>query len=360
MAISLILTYPTKANAGNANYPYGVPRNVTVPSDGTGTPWEETWITDKEGFFQGLLTRASLVPTGSADTVLASQYHDALDSLYLNAVGTLRTNATTPIPGEGDRFTLNHKAGLLNTWVSGTTQLTQPGECRNFLNTHDMTLSVSISKIINNQWVAGDVAGGMASNLMPAVAGTWYRRFLVMKPNGDTDVCWDTDPAAANFFLDANAIAAGYSDPTLYRRIRWDQYDTGATVIQSFNDASRPDFNTWVTVRSQFSLGNFNSSPRQALFCRDIPPDCYAVMNFYLNADDSCKVIISQLEMADSTPSSSAFSWRMANNSDSSGIIGEWKVSTAQHIYGRRTLTGGNIDVFNMVSPGWFDPGISP
>ena len=83
-------------------------------------------------------------------------------------------------------------------------------------------------------------------------------------------------------------------------------------------------------------------------------------MNFYLNADDSCKVLITQLEQVDATPSSVNFSWRMANNSDSSGIIGEWRVDENQRIYARRTLTGGNIDVFYMTSPGWFDPGILP
>ena len=359
MAISLILTYPAKADAGNANYPYGVPRNVTVPSDGTGTPWEETWITDKEGFFQGLLTRASLVPTGSADTVIASQYHDALDSLYLNAVGTLRTNATTPIPGEGDRFPLNHKAGLLHTWINSASQITQSGECRNFLNTHDMTLSTPITKFLNLAWEEGDFEGGLAAGT-PVDIGAWYRHFLVMKPNGDTDVCWDKDPAAANFFLNANAIAAGYSDPTLYRRIRWDRPISVAGSIESFNDASRPDFHTWGSIQLQHSSGNLNSNPRQTLTCPDIPPSCFAVMNFYLNADDSCKVLITQLEQVDATPSSVNFSWRMANNSDSSGIIGEWRVDENQRIYARRTLTGGNIDVFYMTSPGWFDPGILP
>ena len=361
MAISLIVTYPTKVAAPTADYPYGVPRNVTVPSDGTGTPWEETWITDKEGFFQGLLSRSGITPSGSADTVLASQYHTALDTIYLNQLGTLRTNASVPVPGEGDRFPLNHKEGLLHTWVNSSSQVTQPGECRNFLNTHDMTLATPITKFLTQTWEAGTIEGGVASPvfLAPPALGTWYRHFLVMKPNGDTDVCWDTDPAAANFFLDPNAIAAGYSDPTLYRRIRWDRPVSAAGSIESFNDTSRPDFYTWKQVQIQHSSGNLNSSPRQAISCPDVPPSCFAVMNFYLNADDSCKVIITQLEQADTVPSSTNFTWRMANNSDSSGVIGEFRVDENQLIYARRTLTGGNIDVFNITTQGWFDPGIS-
>lgn len=78
MAINQSTTYPTKTNAPNTDYPYGSARNVTVPSDGTGYPWESSQINDWIGFFQHMLSYASVVPSNNPDKVGTSQHHDAL------------------------------------------------------------------------------------------------------------------------------------------------------------------------------------------------------------------------------------------------------------------------------------------
>ncbi len=78
MAINPESQYPGKINPSDASYPYGSARNITLPSDGTGTPWEAALVNDQFGFQQALLSSASVVPSGTPDNVIASQYVEAL------------------------------------------------------------------------------------------------------------------------------------------------------------------------------------------------------------------------------------------------------------------------------------------
>lgn len=76
--INLNSQYPTKTAAPDANYTYGSARNITTPGDGTGTPWEQALVNDIVGFQQALVDEAGIVPSGSPETVLASDQLDAL------------------------------------------------------------------------------------------------------------------------------------------------------------------------------------------------------------------------------------------------------------------------------------------
>ncbi len=78
MAINPATLYPGKTGSPTAAYPYGLAQNITVASDGTGTPWEKVHVNDLWGFHQSLLDAAGIVPTGNPDEVGASQYLDAL------------------------------------------------------------------------------------------------------------------------------------------------------------------------------------------------------------------------------------------------------------------------------------------
>ena len=78
MALRPSTRYPTKTNAPDANYPYGSARNVTVPGDGTGYPFEADDIKDDQGFKQALLQYAGISPSDTADTAVASQYFEAV------------------------------------------------------------------------------------------------------------------------------------------------------------------------------------------------------------------------------------------------------------------------------------------
>jgi len=82
MALNLETKYPGKIDGSSAQYPFGQFRNITVPSDGKGTPLEKAWPNDIYGLLQALLTRAGITPSGNPDQVGASQYLDALNSEF--------------------------------------------------------------------------------------------------------------------------------------------------------------------------------------------------------------------------------------------------------------------------------------
>jgi hypothetical protein len=82
LAIRPDLTYPTQVNTTDpTGYPYGRAKNVGAIGDGTGTPLEETWVSDLFGWQQALLKAAGITPTNNPDKVGASQYLDAIRSI---------------------------------------------------------------------------------------------------------------------------------------------------------------------------------------------------------------------------------------------------------------------------------------
>jgi hypothetical protein len=78
MAINPGTLFPGKTTPADADYPFGGAQNITVPGDGTGTPWVASLLNDIFGLQQALLSAVGAVPSGTPDKVGASQYLDAL------------------------------------------------------------------------------------------------------------------------------------------------------------------------------------------------------------------------------------------------------------------------------------------
>lgn len=78
MAIRIEDKYPGNSNPADANYPEGSFKNDAVPGDLSGTPLEKDWCNDFQGLLQKLLNYAGITPSGNPDTVVASDYWDAL------------------------------------------------------------------------------------------------------------------------------------------------------------------------------------------------------------------------------------------------------------------------------------------
>jgi hypothetical protein len=90
MALNLLLSYPGQVSSGDPGYPYGKPRNVTVPGDGSGTPWEQLLVRDIIGFLQATIVAAGVTPSNAPDQVGSSQY---LVSLLALAKKTIEESA---------------------------------------------------------------------------------------------------------------------------------------------------------------------------------------------------------------------------------------------------------------------------
>lgn len=95
MAISISEQYPGKTAGNTTDYPFGEPRNVSAPGDGTGTPWEAAIVKDDQGFKQALLTQAGFTPSGQPDTVDESQYLDAINKIITDAITAAKPKGRT-------------------------------------------------------------------------------------------------------------------------------------------------------------------------------------------------------------------------------------------------------------------------
>jgi hypothetical protein len=84
MALNLETEYPGRSTPADADYPYGSGKNKVSPVD-LGTPVEKSWLNDIYGFLQALLVGAGITPSGVPDTVLASDYLDAANKLFLSS-----------------------------------------------------------------------------------------------------------------------------------------------------------------------------------------------------------------------------------------------------------------------------------
>ena len=78
MTIKLYEKYAPRATAGNASYPYGSIKNESLPGANDGTPLEQAWGNDIEGFKQAALAASGIVPDGMPDTARQSQIWQAI------------------------------------------------------------------------------------------------------------------------------------------------------------------------------------------------------------------------------------------------------------------------------------------
>lgn len=92
MAINLYNRYAARANAPSADYPFGSFKDETTALANDGTPLENDWSNDREGWDQRLLVEAGLTPSDIPDTALNTQKYDALMLLLGN--NTRPQNAT--------------------------------------------------------------------------------------------------------------------------------------------------------------------------------------------------------------------------------------------------------------------------
>lgn len=128
MAINPESQYPGKIAPATADYPYGQARNITVPGDGTGTPWEAALVNDLFGFQQAVLSEAAIVPSGTPEKATNSQYLRALLAIFGARLTTSETIFTKDLTAVGTVLTGGYSSfgdGGAATWKA--TGVTTPG-----------------------------------------------------------------------------------------------------------------------------------------------------------------------------------------------------------------------------------------
>lgn len=112
--INLNEQYPNKTAGVTANYPFGQARNVTLPGDRKGTPWDQALVNDLLGFQQAAMKAANMVPSGVPDNANNSQVLSALLSIFKSGFSaSLLTNGYLKIQ-------LKTGPDFILQWFTGT------------------------------------------------------------------------------------------------------------------------------------------------------------------------------------------------------------------------------------------------
>lgn len=361
MALRLIDEYPTQVGPVDANYPHGVPRNVSAPSAGDGTPWEEAWVKDIYGFLSALIDNAAIVHSGTADTAIASQYFQALQALFLqvsqleSAGGTILENSS--------RLNATGLHGLRVIRDSTVLMTTQPGAGRHIIaDDAESTLVSALQKDVSATWALG-AAGGMPAALHPVAANQWLRAFVISKPDGAPELGWDTSPVAANLFADAAVIAAGFSDVTRYRRYAWSHVDGSSQLTDFINTEQDPRSYLWKVAKA-VNMGALTSANRIAVNLADeCPPSAEALLSMMseISSGGEDFFLCTHSDQTDSTASKDRLHWFTndtggGNNFGNSGQF-LFPVNSNSDFFVRST--GGTNVNQDCTIHGWRDLGIA-
>jgi hypothetical protein len=105
----------------DADYPYGSAQNETTEGADDGTPQIAKLRNDVQGFLQGLLQKAGIVPDGDPD-IAAGQYREALDTMPISL--TQLADGSTIITSGNQLLTINvNTIAIANTSTGAQTVL---------------------------------------------------------------------------------------------------------------------------------------------------------------------------------------------------------------------------------------------
>ncbi len=131
-------------------------------------------------------------------------------------------NSVLPLPR-------NYRGGCLTVRENAQDIRIEVGQVRATGDNGNIAVTSVITKQIDNDWAAGDDAGGFPDTALDLTASTWYHVFLLGKTTNDAfDAGFDTSITATNLLGDAAVVTAGY---TTYRRVASVLMDSGPTNI---------------------------------------------------------------------------------------------------------------------------------
>lgn len=89
MSINPVTQYPGKVAPATPDNPFGTARNITIPGDGTGTPWESALLKDEWALHHAMLLNAGMEPNGTPDSAENSQLFKAAKASIGNGANLL-------------------------------------------------------------------------------------------------------------------------------------------------------------------------------------------------------------------------------------------------------------------------------
>ena len=269
MAINPNTKYPGKIATPDASYPYGGAQNITTPGDGTGTPWEAALVNDMFGMWQRLLSLAGIVPSGSPETAVTSQYFDSMLTLFndrstihniasdanytltgdqnlrnyvaITDTGVVLTAGRSVIVNDLERvlYFSNQTAQILTLkTAAGTGIAVAAGETRMLRcdGTDVLGIDVSIDNVVElvgNQTIAGVKTFG-SFPVTPSLAPTTnYQTANKKYVDDNTEATWVANDSRAKTALNASGSAG------IYATRAWVNFNgTGTVAINASGNVS--------------------------------------------------------------------------------------------------------------------------
>lgn len=257
MAMNPNDAFPTRTTAPDADYPYGGAQNVTLPSDGTGTPWVASLINDIFGFQQALLAAAGIVPTGDPETAIDSQYLDAINQIILDNVPPALLLDASNWPDDylriSEDYSMYSSSGAVSLYPSNTVTGSPGGAAQvKFTATIGSNVaSFQLQSDLAGPWLTTSSKGGAGSGNFK-ISQTTGADYLDVEPSK-----LKTYYAAGNemFRVDATELQYSYTDgfPLL-------QVSNTAFEYTQSGTAGRVKYESGVfTVRDASGVETFNS-----------------------------------------------------------------------------------------------------
>ena len=134
--INLNEQYPNKTAGVTANYPFGQARNVTLPGDRKGTPWDQALVNDLIGFQQAALIAAGMTPNGTPDNANFSQVLNAILQIILSKFAGSQNHFKIPNPTTPEKpwivqfFNTSYSAANIETTFTQNFPVAFPNECK--------------------------------------------------------------------------------------------------------------------------------------------------------------------------------------------------------------------------------------
>lgn len=235
----------------------------------------------------------SFIPTGSANVARLPQ------------IGSLIPYFQSMLIGDGTQWALIGLNELMPNFLGGLSTSNaadsdhditiEQGRCNDSTNTISMGIT-QLTKRIDATWGAGDNAGGLASgaSLSP---NTWYHVFVV-KTASAVDVMFDSSISCANGIAN-NGV-------THYRRIASVNTNASSNIRGYFQYGDYFYYN--VMIQDYNAIGPTTATPTVSsplgVNCALI---CQAFIARGTSAGASSYLLVTAIEQADTTPSSTAF-----------------------------------------------------
>lgn len=136
-------SFYTNIAAPSSAYPQGSAINASSPTALDGTPGDKDWVNDMWGLLQSILDRANVTPSGSPDSVLASDYMTSLRNIFSEFLmhTDTGTGTTVQLASVQGNVLDAYRDGLVVMWKQNTTNTAAVTLQIAALGTKDLTQS---------------------------------------------------------------------------------------------------------------------------------------------------------------------------------------------------------------------------